>query len=255
MKQVIWIYALCYNESHFVGNFLTAYKDVDKIIVYDNHSTDNSVNLLQQDSRVEIRYYDSGNQIRDDIYLQIKNNCWKEARGEADWVIVIDFDEIFIRIINNKDHPLFDIDLVKPYNDGFTIIRPYGFNMISWDAPLYTKDHPYTYSSMGTYHPPENKLCCFRPDKINEINYDIGCHISNPIGDINILHSKDYMLLHFKAWNYELYMERAKLYYERLSEVNKKNKWGFQYLNTMEEHHNMYLAGMRLRKNILDIDI
>jgi len=260
-KQVIWVYSIMFNENHFVGNFLTAYKDADRIIVYDNYSTDNSVELLKTDNRVEIRQYDSDGQIRDDIYLNIKNNCWKEARGKADWVIIVDFDEIFTRISGTYSNPLFDLDLSTPYANGFNIIKPIGYNMISFDAPLYTKDHPFVHSKQGTYHTPAEKICCFRPDQISEINYGIGCHTANPLDSngttngIVIHYDKEYVLLHFKAWNYSLYMEKAMLYKERLSTINKNNKWGFQYLDNEEALQNMYLAGMNLRKYILDIKI
>ena len=244
----IWVYALCYNESHFVGNFLTAYKEAERIVVYDNYSTDNSVDLLQKDHRVEIRYNDSGGEIRDDIYLSIKNNCWKEARGKADWVVIVDFDEIFLRLTSE----VMDIDLDKPYGDGYTIIKPYGFNMISMDAPLYTDDHPWRWSQKGTYHTPNEKLCCFRPDKIKEINYGVGCHTCNPRGDVRIYYQPEYKQLHYKAWNYDLYMTKARLYRNRLSSINKSQGWGFQYVGDDEEQSNMFMAGVTLAKPILD---
>lgn len=237
----IWVYTLCYNESHFVGNFLTAYKDAECIIVYNNNSTDNSCELLKYDPRVEIRYFDTGGEIRDDHYLAIKNNCWKEARGKADWVIVVDFDEIFTRF------PEMDLNLQKAKD--YTIIKPMGFNMISKDAPLYTDDHPWRWSQRGTRHEPADKPCCFRPE-LQEINFAVGAHTASPVGDVRILDSKDYALLHYKAWNYDLYMQKAAEYKKRLSLINKKMGWGFQYQNTEEQNRNMYLAGINLAKPI-----
>lgn len=237
----IWVYVLCFNESHFVGNFLTAYKDAEKIIVYDNYSCDESVQLLQSDKRVEIRYFDTKCQIRDDIYLGIKNNCWKEARGKADWVIVIDFDEIFCRFP--------ELDLKLPVD--YTIIKPFGYNMISKHAPLYTNDHPWRWSKKGTYHEPAEKMCCFRPDRIEEINYAVGCHSANPKGDVRVLYDKTYRLLHYKAWNMDVYLSKAAICRKRMSENNMKMGWGFQYLNTDEENRNQYLAGINLAKPIL----
>lgn len=261
MKQKIWVYALCYNESYFVGNFLTAYKDAEKIIIYDNHSTDNSVELLKQDSRVEIRFFDSGNELRDDIHMKIKDSCWKESRGKADWVIVIDFDEIFSRARCIDGEVIFDLDLSEPYNNGFNIIKPYGYNMISMDAPLYTNDHPFKYSPKGKYYHPTEKLCCFRPDQISDMNYGAGCHTADP-RDMNrrkdgvkILFDKDYKALHFRAWNYELYMKRTEIRRTRLSSINKEHNWGQQYENTDEEQGNMYYSEMSLAKYIFDIEI
>lgn len=261
LKQTIWVYTVCFNESHFVGNFLTAYQGADKIIAYDNYSTDNTVELLKRDPRVEVRYYDTGGKIRDDIYLQIKNNCWKEARRKADWVVVVDFDEIFTRMESSKSLNLvkFNLDLSELHNAGFNIIKPYGYNMISWDAPLFTNDHPWEHSKKGTYHPPEDKMCCFRPDHIQEINYVIGAHQANAVTisgqEVKVYRHKDFKVLHYKAWNHDLYMERANVYRERMSELNKKNRWAFQYLYSQEEHEHMYMAGMNLAKHILDIEV
>jgi glycosyltransferase involved in cell wall biosynthesis len=260
-KQIIWVYTLCYNESHFVGNFLTAYKEADRIIVYDNYSTDNSVELLQQDPRVEIRYYDSYDKIRDDLYLKVKNNCWKEARGKADWVIVVDFDEVFTRMEKTDDQVTIDLDLSYSFDAGYNIIKPYGYNMISVDAPLHTSDHPWVYSKKGTYHPPEDKMCCFRPDQISEINFDPGCHTANPLdmngkkAGIKIYNTKEYKMLHFKAWNFDLYMERAELYTKRMSEINIRMGWAFQYMHTMEQQRSMFMAGVNLAKFIFDIEV
>jgi hypothetical protein len=258
-NQVVWVYALCYNESHFVKNFLAAYKDADKIIINDNMSDDNSVELLVQDPRVEVRTYDSGGKIRDDMYLDFKNNSWKEARGYADWVIVLDFDEIFGRVIKSDDKVVFDLNFSEPYINGFNIIRSYGYNMVSLDSPLYSEKHPFEHSQKGDYHIPSEKMCCFRPDQISEINYKAGCHLSDPFDidgrkdGIRILFHPDYKLLHYKFWNLKLYMERMKLYQKRMSGINKKNGWGYQYLIPVKDHCRKFLSESETCKFLFDI--
>jgi len=258
---------LCYNESHFVKNFLTAYKDADKIIVLNNMSTDNSVELLKEDPRVEVRDWDSGGKIRDDLYLEMKNNVWKEARGKADWVIVVDFDEIFTRAVEIKDQNLdtekvgwkFDLDLTVPHNEGFNIIRPYGYNMVSLDAPLYTDDHPHVHSGKGAYHVPSEKLACFRPDEISEINFIAGAHWANPLDmdgttkNVRIYFQPHYKLLHYKFWNIDYYMERMENYQERMSQQNKDMGWGYHYLLPLEEHDHTFRNGEKLSEPLFDI--
>lgn len=255
----IWVYALCYNEAPFVKNFLIAYKDAEKIIIYDNMSTDNSVELLKQDERVEIVPYDSQGQIRDDLYLEIKNNCWKEARGKADWVIVIDFDEIFCRARKIEDVISFDLDLTKAFEAGFNIIKPYGYNMVSLEAPLYADGHPYEYSQRGVYHDPAQKMCCFRPDQLSEIRFQAGCHNADPldmnggIENIRILMDEDFKLLHYKFWNLEHYMVRMADYQKRMSEQNKKHGWGFHYMLSLAEHHDTFVNGCDHAEPLFDI--
>jgi hypothetical protein len=250
----IWVYTVCYNEQHFVKNFLEAYKNAERIIAYDNQSTDDTVKLLLEDPRVTVRSWDSGNQIRDDKYLEIKNNCWKEARGLADWAIIVDFDEIFSRVAYMPDHtPIFDLDLSEPYNQGATIIKPYGYNMVSLDAPLGEPGHPYTHCPKGVYHWPQEKPCCFRPDMFTEINFVPGCHGMEPIGTVNVCNRPEYKLLHFKLWNLRYYLSRTQLSATRLSAVNIEKGWGEHYRWPLERHKNSFLEAYRNSKYLYDI--
>jgi glycosyltransferase involved in cell wall biosynthesis len=249
----IWVYTICYNEQHFVKNFLAAYSDAERIIAYDNQSTDNTVPLLLEDPRVTVRSWDSGNQIRDDKYLEIKNNCWKEAKGLADWATVVDFDEIFTRAVLTENNPCFNLDLTKPYNEGKTIIKPYGYNMVSIDAPLGEPLHPYHYCKKGVYHWPQEKPCCFRPDKLEEINFVPGCHGINPIGEANIYNCPEYKLLHFKLWNMQLYIAKIKMAASRMSEINKANGWGEHYLWPIERHYKSFMDAYAASRPLFEI--
>jgi len=258
-NHTVWIYVLCYNESHFVKNFLVGYKDADKIIVLNNMSTDNSVDLLKEDPRVEIRDWDSGGRIRDDLYLEMKNNVWKEARGEADWVIVVDFDEIFTRAVTTEDGCLFDLDLTEPHEAGFNIIKPYGYLLVSPEAPLYQDGHPHEYANKGTYHVPSEKFACFRPDHISEMRYSAGAHWSSPLDmdgkpdGVRIYFQPEYKLLHYKFWNVEYYLERMKDYQERMSAQNKEQGWGYHYMYTIEAHERQFLDCFNICEPLFDI--
>jgi glycosyltransferase involved in cell wall biosynthesis len=249
----IWVYSIAYNEGPFVKHFLAGYKDAERIIVYDNMSTDDTVELLMQDPRVEVRQFDTNNQIRDDLYLEIKNYSWMEARGKADWVIVVDFDEIFNHCSFNKQgNPVFDLNLSDMDKGGFNIVKPYGYNMISLDAPLYAEGHPYNYSKNATYHVPEEKMCCFKPDEIFEMRYYIGGHSAAPLdrnqgtSGIRIWHQGDYKLMHFKFWNLDTYMKRMAEYQTRLSEWNRKMGAGWHYMESLDYHKNLVINGSKL---------
>jgi len=254
----IWVYTICYNESHFVKNFLAAYEDAEKIVVYDNMSTDNSVELLTQDSRVEIRQFDSGNKIRNDLHMNIKNDCWEEARGKADWVIAVDFDEIFTRIRMVDGVVVYDLDLTDAYCNDWNIIKPYGYDMVSFESPLYSEGHPYIYSKKGVDHPPSYKMCCFRPDKISKMNYGAGCHEANPldmdgyIENIRVLINEDFKLLHYRFWNIDHYIRRIIDYKTRASEQDEERGWGFHRKYSMEEHYALFVANSILAKPLFE---
>jgi hypothetical protein len=71
--------------------FLNHYsKMVDKIVVYDNQSTDNSVEILKsfKGCEIEIRDYNTNNEIQDGTLMMVKNNCWKN--DNSDYIIVLD---------------------------------------------------------------------------------------------------------------------------------------------------------------------
>lgn len=257
----IWVYTIAYNESHFVKHFLAAYKDAEKIIVYDNMSTDNTVELLLEDSRVEVRTHDSGGQIRDDLYLDIKNNCWKEARGKATWVIVVDFDEVFNRVRQVNGEIVYDLDFTDAYHNNWNVFKPLGYNMISIEAPLYAEGHPSIYAPRGVFHGPSSKFCCFRPDRIKEINYAPGCHEAMPEDmngtqfGIRILENNDFKLLHYKFWNVDRYLKRMDDYQTRMSKENEDNKWGWHYMISKAEHYQMFVCGYDISKPLFDITI
>ena len=69
----IEVYTICYNESKFINLFLNYYAQfASKIIIYDNYSTDDTCDKINRFNicPTEIIKYDTGNQIRDDIYLE-----------------------------------------------------------------------------------------------------------------------------------------------------------------------------------------
>ena len=105
----IHLYSICYNEQVMLPHFIDHYSSFcDKLFIYDNFSTDLSSDICKNNAKVEFLNFETGGEIRDDIYLTIKNNVWKRSRGEADFVIVCDVDEFLyhdnlIEEINNFD--------------------------------------------------------------------------------------------------------------------------------------------------------
>ena len=91
----VWAYVICWNEEVMLPYYLRHYEIFcDKIIIYDNMSTDRSQEIIKAHPKCELRLYDSKGEVRDDLYLKIKNHAWKEARGQGiDYVIVGDTDE------------------------------------------------------------------------------------------------------------------------------------------------------------------
>lgn len=225
----IWAYAICWNEEVMLPYYLKHYeKFCEKIIIYDNMSTDKSRKIIQSHPLCELRSYDSSNQIRDDIYLKIKNNCWKEARGKADFVIVGDIDEF----LYHKDL----LGFLEKNKKHYTIFQPAGFEMASMTFP-HTKGQLYDECKKGLYHDNQSKKIIFSPMHVKEMNWFAGCH-HNPNQEASGKtwkypagnpYTSELKLLHFKYIDVNYVTQRHNLLAKRLSEINKKKGWGFHY--------------------------
>ena len=221
--MTIEVYAICYNEEALLPYFLRHYESfADRIIIYDNYSTDHSPEICAAHPKVEVRKYNTGNEIRDDIYLQIKNNCWKNSK--ADWVIVCDIDELVYRM--NIHHAL--------KATWATVIAPALFNMYSDEFPT-TPGQIWQQVTLGV--PGGAKLNLFRPDQITEINYDPGCHVAHPEGNVIIDKEEDqaFKTLHMRFLSKEWVIARNELSRQRLSKLNKEMGWGIHYHATPVE--------------------
>ena len=204
-KSNVEVYCICYNEEVLLPYFIKHYYKNFKanITIYDNHSTDNSVKIAK-DMGCSVKSFDTNNQIRDDAYLNIKNNVWKNSK--ADWVIVCDIDEF----------------LEAPFNcDNYSILNVTGYEVVG----------PFFDSRLGVINPAFNKNVMFRPNEFKEINYSPGCHSCNPIG--NISGSLEMAKLLHRKWLSPEYVYRKHLVYEsRLSDFNKKHAFGKEYEGT-----------------------
>ena len=70
----ISIFVICYNEEiilqKFINHYRTRFPNCE-ITIYDNMSTDNSRQIAIKNG-CKVLEYDSNNEIRDDLYLEIK---------------------------------------------------------------------------------------------------------------------------------------------------------------------------------------
>lgn len=226
----IEVFAICYNEEVMLPYFLNHYCSFcDKITIYDNYSTDRSESICKANPFVQVIKYDSGNQIRDDIYLQIKNNCWKGST--ADWVIICDIDELVYGIIPGDWHnegAIFLYDEITDIISNYTVISPDWWEMVGDHVPS-GPGQIYSDINEGRCHGQKTKCIMFRPDKIREINYHPGCHGIDAVGDVRILHTSEMKILHYKYLSPGYVIERHRIFGERLSAINRQNRWGVQY--------------------------
>ena len=239
---MIEIFTIIYNEEVILQKFINHYRERFpncEITIYDNMSTDNSRQIAIKNG-CKIIDYDSNNQIRDDLYLEIKNNCWKNAN--TDWVLICDADEFLD--INEED-------LIKEDNKKTTIISAEGWNMIN------TEDNPYLELKdikWGSRAKQYDKYYLFNKKYITEINYTAGCHFANPKG-VKKMSDNIYKLYHFRALSEDYVVNKNIIFGKRLSKQNLKNNWGFHYLDseeTIRRNYKVYQDKANLKQVIDD---
>lgn len=240
----IHAYVICKNEELIMPHLLNYYSNFcQKITFYDNESTDNTINIINSFDRceTEIIAYSTNGEIRDDIYVQIKNSCWKGI--DADFVIIIDSDEFLYH-----DNLL---DFLT--NNKFDVYYPTGYNMISNYFP---EDYSKLISdqvTLGNYCKNYSKSVIFNPKTIKDINYGIGAHESNPIGhtEINIYTGSDLKLLHYKNLGFDYRYNKNSAYGKTLSSYNQINRFGWHYNMTEDEQYAEFVDLYKNKQQIL----
>ncbi len=214
---------IAWNEEELLPIFLNHYeKFCEKIIVYDNESDDRTAEICDAHALVERRVYATEGQIRDDVYLQIKNSAWKDFR-DYDWVCVLDLDEF----VYHKDLETF---LLSCKRKGISIPQTEGFSMCSETLPS-PKANIWEEITKGIRDTWYDKTPIFDPKLIDDIGFKHGCHACYPAGVIVYDKFPSLKLLHYKNIGGLKRLEnRRKLYEKRLSSINIEKKWGHNYL-------------------------
>jgi hypothetical protein len=190
--MIIHLYALCWNEENMLPFFFEHYNKIcDKIVIYDNGSTDNSINLIKANKNTELRTYSTDNMVRDDIYKQMKNTMWKESINAADWVFIVDIDEfILAKDLRTK--------LEKLTSEKYTAIQPYGYDMLERTFDFKSMNTPLVRQlRKGFSSPGYSKTSIISPKDIVETNYAEGMHTANLTGNVKLYHMEDIRLLHY----------------------------------------------------------
>jgi glycosyltransferase involved in cell wall biosynthesis len=234
---MLTIYTLTYNEEIKIQFMIDHYRSRFPgchIIVYDNSSTDRTVEIAKINN-CEIRYYYSGNTLNDGLHMRIKNSCWKDAK--TDWVLVCDLDEL---LDITRD------ELEYEESIGTTRISTEGWDMLNIDG--YSDLSKIKY---GARHIRYDKHLLFNRKHIKEINYGAGCHESNPVGLINDSNKK-YKIYHYKFIDVDFVVNKITETNARLSQENINNKWGLSCLLNENDLRSYYHSLVRKAIKVRD---
>lgn len=229
--MVVHLYANCWNEMKILPFVVDYWKRfVTKAFVYDNGSTDGSVEFLQSFDWIEVRHFDSDG-FNDQTIVNLKNTEWKRESLNADWVVVCDIDEcIYHNDIQNVLQTLKDNHICR--------IEPIWIEMVSEEFPIYEEGKLLHEICKRGKKGSESKFSIFDPSKVHDMGYVVGCHKAHTIFKPNVQAKEDKVslyLFHCKQLNVEYVINRYKDLQERLSALNRRNKWGVQYLYTIDK--------------------
>lgn len=219
----IHYYAPAWNEELMLPFMIRHYSPwVERFVIYDNGSTDGSVEFLRRIPNVAIRKVPWTHPDSMVATLQdLQNNCWKESRGTADWVIVSDIDEFLC-------HPNLFRYLRRARQMGVTCIPALGYEMASERFPqpglaltsAVRRGLPYYMLS---------KLRLFDPNAVAETNFDPGCHRAAPVGRIVYPKRDKLLLLHFKWLGFDYIRQRHAMLDATRRSRDVANRWASQY--------------------------
>jgi len=227
---IVHLYTFCFNDEHMLAFFFKHYNDVvDKYFVFDDGSTDQTLDILRKQERVEIRkapdLSKSDHRILESNIFQ--NSFWKESVGVADWIFVVDVDE---HLFHNDLRSY----LVACKENGVTVVPAIGFEMVGENFP--PKDH--RLCDVLTKGEPSflySKPSIFSPNSITNMRFSLGRHGASPEGHIVLPQCDEVLLLHFKHVDFEFLLRRHREFLLRQSITDIKNGHGIHYSSNADQ--------------------
>jgi hypothetical protein len=224
------LYTWSWNDAEMLA-FLFRHYDrlVQRYVIYDDGSTDQTLDVLHANPKVEVRrtrFEDASNSFILAIMPTIES-CWKESRGQADWVIVTEIDE-------HLHHPNMAAYLKACQQQGVTIVPALGYQMISPEFPQAGEWLCQT-RTMGAPWVQMSKVNVFDPNAIETINYTYGRHQAVPTGRVAAPDRDEVMLLHYKYMGFERTLSRHAECQARLQKADLERKFAYRWSFSREQ--------------------
>jgi glycosyltransferase involved in cell wall biosynthesis len=227
------VFLLCFNEAPLLPHTIKHYKKFlpsCKITIYDNESTDNSVNIAKELGCTVVSW--SSNNIHDeDLQISLRNSIWKTCKNG--WIIMADMDE-FVCVTEDE--------LKQEMNSGVTILSIKGYDMIGDSETLDLTDIDLQKITKYIDNPHEYKNLCFLRDNISDMNYGPGSHFCNPTGKISHS-SKVYINKHMSCLGLPFLKNKLVERYKRNEKMRTKG-WNIHYTQDLEEIEKMYTTNI-----------
>jgi glycosyltransferase involved in cell wall biosynthesis len=201
----IHIFLLCYNEELMLPHTLRHYKTnfpSATITIFDNHSTDRSVQIAEE-AGCTVVPYDSNDQQDEQLLIWVRSHMWKKY-VEQGWVIMCDMDE-WLQVT--------EADLKEEEQKGTTVITTQGINMVGESQLANYSDIDLFTLTKGYYDNNMSKRVCFRYPSVS-MEYWYGAHMCFPQGHV-VYSEKTYHLKHYDFLGQEYLIEKHRKRWER----------------------------------------
>lgn len=181
------VVTIAHNESYILPFFVNHYREfADRIVIYDNQSTDNTAKIAKRLGCEVVDYQSEGCDRRGQTALQ---NTFVKQFKEANWLVVVDTDEFLY-------HSDIKQLLSTAYVNNYSAFRTEGFEVISEAKPV--NGVPiYKQITARVKAVAYSKMAIFAPKLINETNYGRGRHFWQPTGIVKY-YPEPLKLLHCK---------------------------------------------------------
>jgi hypothetical protein len=219
----ITVHTVTFNEELMMQFFIDHYRSRFPnchIVVYDNKSTDKTVEICVANN-CEMRPYDTGGVMCDETLWHTKNSCWKDAK--TDWVLVCDTDELL---------DMNEQQLIQEDADGITLVPSEAWQMVNMEDNLDLHSIKYGWRDAVDYTMSSayDKNLLFNK-KYVDVNYRApGCHYSTPLGTVK--NSKPYRMLHYKYINPDVFVAKQQVNRKRTTQKQRQHSWGVMCLKS-----------------------
>lgn len=219
----IWLYTMSWNEERMLPFFFRHYdRWIDRYIVYDDASTDHTLAMLAAHPMVEVRRF---TRLMPQSFVWsatgLQNTVWKEARNQADWVVITPVDEH----LYHRDILAYLADCRRA---GVSAIPALGFQMVTDRFPD-SMEWLAEERRMGAPFPLMNKLSIFDPNQIEATNFALGRHSAEPTGTVVYPEADELVNLHYKYLGLDYVRSRHSLLLSGLGDVDKAGGLGSEY--------------------------
>ena len=205
-----WAFTLVRNEAVLIPYWVRHYRTFcERVIVYCDTTSDDGTAEIAEAEGAEVRGYTSPDGLDDGVFTAFANYRYQEARGQAEWVIWTDADEILY-------HPRMTERLAQLRQLRVDVPWVEGYAMVS-DGPPTGKGQIYDEIRRGFPAPAYSKVAIFDPSI--GVFWAAGKHKADLPPCRGGGYDDPLKLLHYRYLGEAWHRERNQRNYQRVSEA------------------------------------